>query len=503
MIKGLFHTGKSKDAVNLTILLAVALCIGVYLLVSSVLMAKDGYTFINYAQQLEIDSAHTISKESQHPGYPYLILTAHKIVGLFSENTSNVSWVYCGQSVSLLFRLLSVIVLYYIGKHVVGGQYSFWSVLILLCLPNLAEYGSDVLSDWPYLFFLLFGLLMLIKGIERWWLFGVVGLIAGCGYLIRPECAQLIVIGGAWLGAQFVLSKRSMSRTKLLYALAMLCMGFGLVAGSYMNAKGSIFSKKDVGLFSMATELTGSEPVLIANISAESFPLQQIAKAIAKLVDNLGETFMWFFILPLLPGMIYVFRQRKWIEPKNFFIFALIVFNITVMIWLHCRHGYMSQRHTMPLFVLLSLYVSCGLEILGRWIKLIIPSRRSAVRDGDDRFWFILLFAVGIAICVPKLIRPIRSDKQGFRAAAEWIKTNTAETEEIAVQDMRISFYADRPGLLYIHDNLPADNRYIVGTSKKSRSKQNAVKYPGKIVFEYNAEAKRDIYVKVYQTKSQ
>ena len=46
-------TCKRTDAFYLSILLTAALCIGVYLIVSTAVVAQDSVTFINYAQQLE------------------------------------------------------------------------------------------------------------------------------------------------------------------------------------------------------------------------------------------------------------------------------------------------------------------------------------------------------------------------------------------------------------------------------------------------------------------
>jgi hypothetical protein len=57
------------------------------------------------------------------------------------------------------------------------------------------------------------------------------------------------------------------------------------------------------------------------------------------------------------------------------------------------------------------------------------------------------LLVIGIVICVPKLFRPIRIEKKGYRLAAEWLKENTTKEDVIAVPDIRISFYAERKGV--------------------------------------------------------
>ena len=205
------HFGREGDLLNLLILLTVALCLGAYLIVTTTVIAKDGVVFVNYAKQFETAPVNAMLTEFQHPAYPWLLFGAHKAATLLHDNTSLSSWIYCGQSVSLIFRLLALTLLYFAGKHLFGAKLSFCAILILIFLPKPAEHGSDVLSDWPHLFFLVAGMALLVAGAKsgRPLVFGIAGLAAGAGYLVRPECAQLIVFGGMWLGLQLFRSKNS------------------------------------------------------------------------------------------------------------------------------------------------------------------------------------------------------------------------------------------------------------------------------------------------------
>ena len=62
------QSGKSKSIIHISILLAVGLCIGIYLISTTVLIAKDGITFIEYAKNLESAPVKTMQDERQHPG---------------------------------------------------------------------------------------------------------------------------------------------------------------------------------------------------------------------------------------------------------------------------------------------------------------------------------------------------------------------------------------------------------------------------------------------------
>jgi 4-amino-4-deoxy-L-arabinose transferase-like glycosyltransferase len=239
---------KDKTLSHILILLAIALCIGIYLISTTVLIAKDGVTFIEYAKDLELSPIEAMQSRYQHPGYPFLIIAAHKTASIGYKGSSVGLWIYSAQAVALIFRLLSVVLLYFVGRKIVGARFSFWAILILVLLPEPAKFGSDTLSDWPHLFFLSAGFSLLIWGAasRKWWLFGFSGLAAGLGYLIRPECTQIVIFGTLWLGMQLFWSKRSISKGKAVLALLLLLGGFWAAAGPYMKLKGAVFPKKQL-----------------------------------------------------------------------------------------------------------------------------------------------------------------------------------------------------------------------------------------------------------------
>ena len=196
------------DFAHIAILLVIAIIIGAYLITTTVLIAEDGVKYIEYAREFSNDPIKVI-KGWLPFGYPFLIFLSHKFVTLFSNSSSLKMWIYSAQGMTLLCRLFAVIPLYFIGRLLVGNKKSFWAILILLILPYPAEFGSDVLRDWPYILFLATGFLFLLLGAkqDRWWMFGITGLSAGLGFAIRPECAQLVIYGVLWLLIGFLRPK--------------------------------------------------------------------------------------------------------------------------------------------------------------------------------------------------------------------------------------------------------------------------------------------------------
>ena len=413
-----------------------------------------------------------------------MILGAHKIARLFTEGDSVFSWIYCAQSIAMVFRLFAIIVLYFIGKNLVGAKFSFWAVLILIFLPKPAGYGSDALSDWPHMFFLAVGMLLLIRGAisKKWWLFGFIGLAGGAGYLIRPECAQVIVYGLLWLTLQLFWSKRVMSKSKTTFALVLLLIGFCVLASPYMKLKSAVFPKKN---------LVQLQPQVISSTTytADIVP-SDIAEAFGETFENIGETLMWFFIPALFIGIYKSFKRSKWYEPKRFFIIVLVGLNIALMVLLYCKAGYISGRHTLPLVVFTVFYIPAGLHTLADLLN------KKFLKKDNANLGFMILMTIGIVICIPKLLRPLHHDKLLLREAARWLEGNSEKKDIIAEHDSRIGFYANRKSINYDIRAIPKEAKYVVKILKnKKNTATDNLREQYRNVFSYDNSKGRVVFI--------
>ena len=170
------------------------------------------------------------------------------------------------------------------------------------------------------------------------------------------------------------------------------------------------------------------------------------------------------------------------------------------MTWLYCKYGYMSKRHTLPLLIVPILYIPVGLYELAIWLQEKLPgkTKTSVTATRDQRFWFLVLFLIGASICTVKLLGSYSTEKHGYRAAAEWLKANTDNAAIVAVPDTRISFYAQRKGILYKNGEIPANAAYIVRISKDLNKDKALTKAFGKVKYEYVSKSKRQANVIIY-----
>jgi len=460
------RTGHKHDTLNLIVLILVGCLLGIYLIASTVLISKDGVLYIEQARLFSSDPAAVMKGNT--PGYPILIFGTHKLVGLFGDNSSLFGWIYTAQGMTLLFRLLALVPLYLIGKRLVGTRDSFCAMLILVLLPHPAKMSCELAREWPYVLFLATGFLLLLRGAAHttWRTFGAVGLVAGLGHIIRPEGAQLVVFGVLWLLLRLARPGRDLSRAKVALALVVLLIGFAIPVAPYARARGRIIPEKVRELLLTSSELQ-SETAPPGNsdshggVCATAGLLGGVTEAIYELVEKISENLLYFFVPPMLVGVYSYFRRRQTAgNVEKFFVSAFVAFNIAAPILLYQNYHYMSRRHALPLVLLGILYVPSGLRAIGDLLEREIFGNRPPTPKNSLR-WFSILLILGFAVCLPKLLQPAGADKQGYRDAAEWLKNNTDAEDVIAIADRRISFYAERMGLI-CEDGVPEGVDYFV-----------------------------------------
>jgi len=463
---------EKRELIYIGILAAIALGLGIYQIATTVMIAQDGVRYINNAKMFGNDF--TAAFRRYWPGYPFLIFLLHNFINLFHKTDSIYSWIYCGQAVSLLCRVLSLIPMYFIGKILVGERKTLWGLLILILLPYPAEFGVDVIREWPHIFFLAAGMALLIYGARKgsWWMFGLAGLVAGLGHTVRPECAQVVIYGMLWLIICLIIPRPEPGRGKAVLLIFVLLAGFAIPVGPFMKIRNEIVPGKlnrVIGQFSNDVSTSPDNKEIKVGCDneimcrAESVPAD-IVRAAGRLVQAISEDLMHFFILPFVIGVYWGFRKiRKAIFDEKFFILCLLSLYTIMMTLLHINYDYISRRHCLPMVILGIFYVPIGLELIAGWVEVNV-FRNKKVEAKDIQSVFLILLCIGLIICVGKIgrITPLRAEKQSHLQAAKWLKENTKQGDKIAVFDGRIELYSARKCLVVQENSFPEGMDYIV-----------------------------------------
>ncbi len=465
--KTLISAIERRDLFCVAILTVIAILVGVYLISTAVLISRDGVRYISQAKLLSTQPEKVI--KGRFPiGYPVMIYLVHEVIAWFHSGSSLYTWIYSAQGVTSGCRVISIIILYFIGKFLVGGRNSFLALLILIFLPYPAEYGSDVLRDWPYLMFVSGGFLLLLYGSfhQSWWSFGLAGFVSGLGYMIRPESGQILFYGLTWLLILFFKSSLGMSRVKTFAAMVVLCIGFMIPVGPYIHKRGLFLPQKVNLLISCCEYDVDVEENDYVNTSPQlcsrSGQAGCVIVAIYEILKSSFENLMYFYGPVLLAGVYNYFRCRAKIrEPKNFFILLFIGTNVVILVFLYCYYEYISRRHTLPLVVFTIFYLPSGLRFICDWFVGSVPGIRHDRSTKHE--WLIRSFIIcGMIICLPKLLTPMYADKHRYKAANEWLKQNTERDVIIKTPDVRLGFYAERDARKLRHNRVGRRAKYVL-----------------------------------------
>jgi 4-amino-4-deoxy-L-arabinose transferase-like glycosyltransferase len=460
-----------RDIINILILTLITAVIGTYIIVTTVLISRDGILYISRAQRFSEEPIKVI-QQGIPPGYPVLIYLAHKATTLFFQ-ASVYTWCYTAQSVSLLCRIISFIPLYFIGKILVGRRKTFWALFIIIFLPYPAVFGSDVLRDWPHILFLSVSLLFLLLGIrnQKWWFFALSGFISALGHTIRPECAQIVIYCILWMLIVLISARGKITRMKAFCLTLVLLVCFAVPTLSYVKIRGKILPIKLKKVFTVSSNFKNHSDttVDVRKLSMVSYigSSQKVVKAFINLIQEFSTNLHYYFLLPLIVGFSCYFRRlRKIIYTELFFVFSMVILYTIMMIMLSTKWGYISRRHCMPIVVFTIFFVPFGIEMLALWIN------RGILKGLERNLLFHVLIAIGLFICCIKLTRitPLRWEKEGYLVAAKWLEDNVSKNEKVAVPDRRITFYASRKGKRIVR-KIPKKVTYVVNITKEANPK--------------------------------
>jgi len=466
---------------------AIAAAIGVYLIATTVMVAKDGLFYIDQARKLTGDLH---GKPEIHLlGFPLMITACFRILKTCGMSGGINTWIISAQTAALLTRLLCLIPVYLIGKRFVGRRRSILGIFILIVLPLPAEWGADALRDFPSLLLLLSSLALLISGAEsrRRWLFALAGLACGIGISIREELLQLVLYAMLWFAWQFITARTRADRLRQTASCMVFLVMVSLPVGLHICASGGQLPVKTTSLLRM---LTGKDPIgttgTAAPPPAAAGKELSVSDASYRIVQMLGGNFHEYFYPFWVIGLVCCLRKKGNTTAK-FFIITMIIGTCALLYMRYFFYfGGLSKRYLLPISAGTIFFVPEGLRRVGLWFERIVRARgemfsramRSKVRIST------ILLVLGIAICLPKLVKPIRWDKRYYLQAARLVAEVTEPDENILAFDQRICLYADRwtgdnsTCEITIHPGHPQDDKQsnqttrwkLIGTFKSTRA---------------------------------
>ena len=457
-----------RDGYSLCFLLIFAFLLGFHTIHTTVVVTNDSATYVKRAMEFE-QSVADGKVYTRHFGYSFLIYAAHGVLSTFLPADSVYTWIYAGQWVSLLSRLVTIFLIYILFRQIGGTRKTFLTLLVLICLPEPAIYGADLVREWPSLMFLSIGMYILYVSIRSLRIPGyfAVGVVAGLGYLIRPECFQLVLYAVVWLILLRIYHEKMGKTGRMTLLVLAVSLGFGIVYVPYSYYSGRYIPHKVQDLF-LDSEAASAERANVENkpdvwITARSAN-PTLWQGTLKIIEGVSENLAYIFSLPFFLGVIVKLKNFKKLILTPYCLSVQVLFLYGLLLLFLWRHyGYISRRYSVPIVVAGAGYIYPGLCLLVRKIQKI-PGRGGNLRIFRNRTILAVILTAGLLVCAGKYLEktPLRESKVGYRLTGDWIREHTPPAAVVAVPDNLLGMYTERPYIVAGQDAIPRKARYLV-----------------------------------------
>jgi hypothetical protein len=442
--------------------------------------ARDSIGFIRYALNLETPPGdHSISavirSEPHPPAYPFLVMLVSKVVReLHQDGVSPDSLIHSSQLASLLCVLILIFPLLALARRLFDAVFAFIASLIFLILPVAVEITSDGLSESLFMLTATTALWFAVNALQsgRWLMLVPSGMAAGLAYLTRPEglvlnLAVVLTISLTWLRSERCLGWISKAILAFTIGWLVLATPYILTIGKLTNKnagqdliKTLQGEKVDPTWKSRPVEPTTSQST---HLLLGAWWNDGINKGQSRAIWAAKALFSeWFKAMHYLPGVFAILGVMIFIRTAfNNSAMQLILLSMAIyaaLLWmLAYKVGYVSERHTIFLVLLSSLFAGAAIK------PVVIASLGYLPRLGSNANPFIALWVILIAAaCLPPSFKVMHANREGHCEAGRWLARN-AKPEEVVWDPFEWSdFYARRTMYIVPERNYTFYPTYVI-----------------------------------------
>jgi hypothetical protein len=397
---------------------------------------EDSTGYIKCAAEWKMNDY--FQNNQQEPLHILAIRTVHNLFFFSDKSTELIDhfrWEFSAFASAILFSVLSIVLLYLIGRKVDSPAAGLWAAFFLAVLPFGIIYAIHGLTETTHIFFLLSSLyFVLIARPEHAFDFFLVGIWTFLGLLVRKDGVTI----PATILVYLLIMKdlRFTRKAKLILAFV---LGFICVVTTYFLIGGRFYWIK---LFT--SDMNWSD--LFHKIMADSSAGNGLFLGTVWHLTGLQSVYLpwagWIKLSGIVPAMLFLAFLA---QPKRFsnnrmvwlFIIAFI-FQFALVYAFTIKVGYFSTRYLYPASVVALIPAAI---VLIRCIETI-RVRRKLSTAFSPALMIACLFLIAYGWAMSQ--KCYRSRHPEIRSAASWIEINTPANSEIWVTDPRIGFYTNR-----------------------------------------------------------
>lgn len=456
-----------SDRTALISLLGLCLVLKVIVLARDPILARDGIHYIQFAydlcagadEQLFQSSFAPLSpnrfvwtnvfeKHPYHPGYPFVVAGCAKVYQWFRPgDLSPTEWQWCAHVAASIAGLMLVLPLYALARCVLPTHTAWLGTALFLILPAPVQITTDALAESWLLLFLLISLWCLVRAVRdprpRW--FALAGALAGCGYLVRPEAvvipaaALLTLVTFRWWNGHVMPWRPALRGGVLLVA------GFLYVAAPYMLLIGKFSARPSANqVVELATDVlrSGASPDSSAcfaerrqdGVNGRHIDRVRMSDAVTLVGSALGKAGHYFLWPLAAAGAVLLWRTRRGDPALGLFTCTVVTY-LAMLLRLAYSAGYTSERHTLLIVSLASLFAARALVHFSCWI-------RERYQGGWLAPWAFGLVLVGLSLS--KALQPLHAGQAGHRQAGLWLAKHSNGLTTVHDPYLWATFYSGK-----------------------------------------------------------
>ncbi|MBN1882758.1 MAG: glycosyltransferase family 39 protein [Deltaproteobacteria bacterium] len=383
--------------------------------------------------------------------YPIFIHLVHLVVG---------DYVISGQITSLIFGCLSFIPVLYLARAAFDKETALMTLFLLSVHPLLMRYSAEVLKDTGLFFFILSGLALAHRGMEKD--SPIISLFAGvvAWGAILMRFFGVIAVPVAAIGALSMGIAAGISKRRIVLHLGLFLIPIPLVgAVLFWHFVGieSCFINTDITTFFhdlIPTVPDAYADMLLSNPDYTGRMRSYLDLVtghpyvffLVELLSVLGSSFVDIFLFLFLLGLFvkppadtgFASRIFLTVSAAAFFVFFYYVVS---------SFFFISKRHVMPVVLVLLPWSGVGL----RYLLSFINNRADSLREKYPRTGLLtrrtscVILSLWLCGAVIYSLSPYRQDDRYQRDAGEYIAREFGADTSILmyIADSRTAFYAE------------------------------------------------------------
>jgi 4-amino-4-deoxy-L-arabinose transferase-like glycosyltransferase len=412
-------------------------------------ISRDGVQFVTYARQLSEDPLTTMRTTTKQPGYAWLLLGVHRIVGPFIADAEPLAWQRCGQLIAFIGGVCSCAFIFMLTRRLFDTPVASVAGILAAVWPQSAHLSADVLSDMPHLALYCLTLLIAHQALQSGGIryMALCGLLAGLAYLLRQEA-----LGAATAASVcWVWPTHRLNWKHKVIGVVVLALVFAAVVCPHSIATGRLMPNKNLhdllfgGPFAQASLFP--PPAVFAWVLHWAAAPVRMLEAWSKSGRYVIST---LFLLALF------LKSAPQAEPVGRrLVLAAVVLQLLAVQLRVKSYGEISSRYLIIPLALAIPWSAAGLLTL---LNLLCVRLRAVwnVKPVDVRTIGVVLAALPLLYY---LARPVNHDKAAYRRAGQWLYQNAGREDLILAPEglEQLMFYVgrtypDRTWIAYAED---------------------------------------------------